>query len=382
MPKKLTTPSLFVGPPSDTADIQYLTGFTATDPVALLLVGGKRTLVVPDLELVRARSCDPGARVLLPSELPKPPEGITGVGAWLLGLLCRARVRRVRVSRWFPVAWAKMLEQQGVRLEVSDGALLPERERKRANEITALEKAQRVAIRCMRSAIAIIGGAEIGPGGWLKRGRRRLCSEDVREEIERVAMSAGCLCAETIVAGGEQAVNPHERGRGPLRAGEAIVLDIFPRDRRSGYWGDLTRTVARGAVSDKLRRMYAAVAAAQDAAKSAIRAGVPAEKPDAEARRALEKAGFQTVRTPERMEGFIHGTGHGVGLDIHEAPALRAGGGFLRAGHVVTVEPGLYYPGVGGIRIEDIVLVTATGYRPFPTLARRFELDRKRSVSA
>lgn len=375
--KKLTKYRLFLGPPSDSADIQYLTGFTATDPVLLLDDGRGKWLVVPDLEYERARGQCPSVRVLLPSELPKGRSHAKGLAAWVEGLLRKLQVRAVTVSRWFPASLVRHLESAGVRVVVVEGALVPERAVKTAEEIDFLKASQRVAVRCMRAAIRKIAAAEIGPDGALRQGRRRLCAEDVREEIERVALENGCLCAETIVAGGEQAVNPHERGHGPLRVGEAIVLDIFPRDRRTGYWGDLTRTVARGRVSDTLRRMYAAVEHAQRAALTAIRAGVAAEKPHAAASRVLEESGFQTERTPEKMEGFIHGTGHGVGLDIHEAPVLRMGiKERLCSGHVVTVEPGLYYPGIGGIRIEDVVAVTPDGADLFPSLPRRLELDR------
>ncbi len=369
--EKLTKYRLFIGPPSDTTDIQYLTGFAATDPVVLLDSGRKKQLVVPDLEYGRACELGRGVEPVLPSELPKVAPDVRGAGAWILGLLQRERVRAVRVSRWFPASLARRMETSGIRVEVQEDSLTPERTVKRPEEVEYLKAAQRVAIHCMKHAIALIGAAEIGSDGSLRRGRRRLYSEDVREEIERIALASGCLCAETIVAGGDQAVNPHERGRGPLRAGEAIVLDIFPRDRRTGYWGDLTRTVARGPVSAPLRQMYAAVAAAQRAALDAIRAGAPAEAPDAAARRVFEQRGYETVRSAARMEGFIHGTGHGVGLDIHEAPGLRPGGGRLCAGQVVTVEPGLYYRGIGGVRIEDVVVVTRTGGEIFPSMGRR-----------
>lgn len=375
--KKLTKYRLFIGPPSDSSDIQYLTGFTSTDPVLLLNGGRHKWLVVPDLEYERARGECPGVRVLLPSELPKSRSHSKGLAAWVEGLLRKLQVRAVTVSRWFPASLVRHLESTGVRVAVVEGALVPERAVKTAEEIDLLKAAQRVAVGCMRAAMRMISVAEIGPDGALRLGRRRLCAEDVREEIERVALENGCLCAETIVAGGEQAVNPHERGHGPLRAGEAIVLDIFPRDRHTGYWGDLTRTVARGRVSEKLRRMHAAVERAQQAALRAVRAGAPAEKPHAAACRVFEEMGFKTERTAEKMEGFIHGAGHGVGLDIHESPALRMGvKERLRAGHVVTVEPGLYYPGVGGVRIEDVVAVTPGGLDLFPSLPRRLELDR------
>lgn len=374
--KKRTKYRLFIGPPSDLTDIQYFTGFAATDPVVLLVGSSGKRLVVPDLEYGRARRIGGDVEAVLASSLPKVSTDVRGISAWVLGLMRRERVNAVRVSRWFPASLARRLETAGVQVAVEEDTLTPERAVKRPEEIESLRSSQRVAIRCMKHAIGRIAAAGIGADGILREGRRRLCSEDVREGIEQVALAGGCHCAETIVAGGEQAVNPHERGHGPLRAGEAIVLDIFPRDRRTGYWGDLTRTVARGRVAEPLRRIYAAVARAQRAALSVLRAGVSAETPDRAARRVFEEWGYRTVRNTEKMEGFIHGTGHGLGLDIHESPGLRPGGGRLRAGHVVTVEPGLYYPGIGGIRIEDVAVVTDDGCELFPTMPRRLELDR------
>jgi Xaa-Pro aminopeptidase len=290
-------------------------------------------------------------------------------------LLQREGIGEVRVSRWFPAAGVSALRAGRIEVSVVDGALVPERECKTPREVKLLMESQRTAARAMRRALERIRAAEIGADGVLREGRRRLCSEAVREDIERTAAECGGLCVDTIVAGGVQAANPHEQGSGPLRAGEAIVLDIFPRDRHSGYWGDLTRTVVRGRPSQKLQSIYRAVWRAQRAAIDAVRAGVDAAEPDRAARRVFESLGFESRQSSRGPVGFIHTTGHGVGLDIHESPSLREGGGTLRAGHVVTVEPGWYDPDIGGVRIEDVVRVTSRGGVVFPAPGRRFELD-------
>jgi Xaa-Pro aminopeptidase len=196
----------------------------------------------------------------------------------------------------------------------------------------------------------------------------------VKRLIERVLLDHGCSGKNTIVAGGEQGADPHEQGHGPLLARRPIVIDIFPQHTRSGYWGDLTRTVVRGAAGHELRRMYAAVRAAQAAALAKIRAGARCSAVHKAAAEELAGRGFETGARNGRPAGFIHSTGHGVGLAIHEAPSVSRFGGRLEAGNVITVEPGLYYPGLGGIRIEDTVEVTKTGWRYVVPCEKRFEI--------
>jgi Xaa-Pro aminopeptidase len=163
---------------------------------------------------------------------------------------------------------------------------------------------------------------------------------------------------DTIIAGGAQACDPHQRGEGPLKTGEFIVCDIFPKSLESGFWGDMTRTFFHGALRPEQRKQYAAVQAAHDAVIAALRAGVSGAAMHKLAADTMRAAGFEDGENADgTARGFIHSTGHGVGLEIHEEPRLSPSGGVLRAGMVVTVEPGLYYPELGGVRIEDTVAV-------------------------
>jgi Xaa-Pro aminopeptidase len=196
----------------------------------------------------------------------------------------------------------------------------------------------------------------------------------VQKTITRVLMDHHCLSRDTIVAGGTQAADPHEKGHGPLRAHEAIVIDIFPKHQDHGYWGDLTRTVVRGRATAGLRRMYHAVRMAQSAALNAVKPGVRCATVHRRAAAELEMRGFKTTTVDGRRVGFIHGTGHGVGLEIHERPSLGLGKDRLKSGHVITIEPGLYYPEHGGIRIEDTIVVTHKGWRYLVPCERRFEV--------
>jgi Xaa-Pro aminopeptidase len=171
----------------------------------------------------------------------------------------------------------------------------------------------------------------------------------------------GLLAQHTIVACGEAGCDPHNEGSGPLRAGQSIIIDIFPRDEASRYHADITRTVVKGRASDMLRKMYRAVAAGQERAFALLRDGSDGEAIQRAVQAALEGHGFQSGEVNGRMQGFFHGTGHGLGLEVHELPRISKLPTTLRSRNVVTVEPGLYYPGIGGVRIEDVVVVTETG---------------------
>jgi len=183
-----------------------------------------------------------------------------------------------------------------------------------------------------------------------------------------------CQADEIIVAGGDQGADPHERGHGPLRAGETIILDIFPRHKQSGYWGDLTRTVIKGKPAAAQRKLYQAVKQAQEGALQQVRAGVTGAEIHDGVCRTFEALGFKTGERNGIHQGFIHSTGHGVGLEIHEAPSISPAGGPLEAGQVITIEPGLYYPGLGAVRIEDTGVVTETGIQLLASCPKVFAL--------
>ena len=182
------------------------------------------------------------------------------------------------------------------------------------------------------------------------------------------------MASHTIVAGGNQGCDPHESGHGPLRAGQPIILDIFPRDNSTGYWGDITRTVVRGRASEAVKRLYAVVFRAQELAFRELRDGVNGREIHEGILRLFRENGFATSRRDGRMQGFFHGTGHGLGLEIHEPPRVSAVDAKLRAGHVVTVEPGLYYWGVGGVRLEDVAVIQARGARNLTRFPKILEI--------
>ena len=176
-------------------------------------------------------------------------------------------------------------------------------------------------------------------------------------------MERDCVAQHTIIACGVQAVDPHNEGSGPLKANEPIVMDVFPQHAKSRYFADITRTVVKGQASDKVKRMFTAVKEGQEIAFRMIKDGVDGSAVHKAILDSFEQQGFKTGEQNGRMQGFFHGTGHGLGLEIHEPPRISAKPDILKAGMVVTVEPGLYYLDAGGMRIEDTVVVTKDGCR-------------------
>ena len=225
----------------------------------------------------------------------------------------------------------------------------------------------------MARGIEILSSSDIGKGRRLIWGGKPLTAERMRAEIDSAILHHGGLPMHTIVAGGDQGCDPHERGHGPLKANDLIILDVFPRDARSGYFGDLTRTVLRGTATDAQRKLYATVERGQKMGLDQMKPGANGEKIHDAIKQFFTEAGYPTEKNAEgRWTGFFHGTGHGLGLDLHELPRFQAGK--LKANQVFTVEPGLYYPGVGGVRIEDVAVVTPKGGRLISKMEKRLEV--------
>jgi Xaa-Pro aminopeptidase len=277
----------------------------------------------------------------------------------LAHFLRKRRVKRAIVPINFPLGYARELARGRVDLATTNGLFWPEREAKTNEELKLIGRALRITEGAMRRAIEVLRRSTITRDRRLKWSGKTLTSEILRAEIDTAILRAGGTPTNTIVAGGDQACDPHERGSGPLRGNQLIILDIFPRDPRSGYWGDMTRTVVRGRASEKQRKLWEAVKAGQTLALKTIKAGVDGINIHRAITELFDRRGFPTELRNGRRVGFFHGTGHGLGLEIHEYPRLQKV--TLKAGQCLTVEPGLYYPGIGGARIEDVVIVTKRG---------------------
>jgi Xaa-Pro aminopeptidase len=367
---------VYAGSESD-ADMLYPTGFFAPDPFLFVQVGRKKYLVMSDLEMDRAKAQSRADRVLSWSKAAREVEHAGGkptVAAVIAHVLRGLKVKRVEVPRSFPLGLAVELDERGVRLDVVPDPFWPEREVKRPDEVKAITVALRAAEAGLMAGIEALRSCAIGRDGWLKRDGRRFTAEDLRAAVNTRIMAEGCVPSHTICAPGDQAVDPHEGGHGPIRAHEPIVMDIFPRSEATGYFGDLTRTVVRGRPSEKLQEVYALVHEGVRLGHRRVKPGADGKAIHREIQALFQARGYPTGLKGGRMQGFFHGTGHGLGLQIHEAPSIGTRGTVLQPGHVVTVEPGLYYLGLGGVRIEDVALVTATGSRNLTRVPKQLQI--------
>ncbi|WP_123620640.1 Xaa-Pro peptidase family protein [Halorubrum sp. CSM-61] len=369
----LDTDGYLIDASQDDANQLYLSGFTGPDPFLTLYADGEIHVLVGGLEYGRAKKEANADTVERHADYDYEYGGREARNDMYARFVRDKGVQSVSMPPRGPVGTADALRDRGIGVTVDGDDRLGEvRAVKTDAEVDAIREAQRANEAAMRAAEELIAGADVaGDGddaetGVLLRDGEPLTSERVTEEIEVTLLRRGCALDQTIVAGGAQAADPHDRGSGPLRANEAIIVDIFPRSKATKYNADMTRTFCVGEPSDRLREWYDLTERALDAALDAVEPGATGEDVHAAACEVYEDAGEPTFRTdPETETGFIHSTGHGVGLDVHESPRLASGGEELEPGHVITVEPGLYDPDVGGVRIEDIVVVTEDGYENF-----------------
>lgn len=362
------------------ADLFYLTKVFVPDPFLCVVVDNRAIAVVNRLEYGRMRSqsnCD--EVLLLETVKALAAEALelelSAVGpAELIRYFAKLyQVDTLEVPESFPsVHYARLLDV-GLKLSICQEPFSPERELKTDDEALAIRRANAASAAGIREAERVLRAATI-VGGRLKYEGRTLTAEYLRTRIDQACLAKGAVARNTIVACGRQACDPHEVGHGPLKPNELIIIDVFPRMQKTGYHGDMTRTFLKGRANDKQRALVSAVRAAQSAALAKVKAGVAGATVHSAADDVFRSSGFLTERRGEVFVGFIHSTGHGLGLDIHEAPRLSTTAGRLKKGHVVTIEPGLYYPEIGGCRIEDVVRVTKEGCEPLSSMHYQWEL--------
>jgi len=280
----------------------------------------------------------------------------------LMALFEELNISACAVPADFPSLQLEKLRSLGLDIEVSVAPLFPQREIKSPEEAAQIALANKAACACFDCAEDILAESSISRGAIIWRGKT-LTSEIVKFEMEKIALG---LCADLrreIFACGAQACDPHSEGSGALKPHSLIVADIFPKLKKSGYFGDMTRTYLKGRPSAAQARLVETVAAAQKLAMSKISAGVDGAFVHAAVKDFFASKGYLTECKDGKWSGFFHSTGHGLGLDIHEHPRLGVSSNTLKSGMAVTVEPGLYYEDLGGCRIEDCVLVQDDGYK-------------------
>lgn len=347
---------------SANADMRYLAGFLASDPyIYIYPKNGRGTIVVSSMEELRARketSCNVITRSAagLPDLLQelKDPERATAQ------MIRNLAGTKLLVPASMPVGFAQTL-MQVADITVDRTTVAAMRRVKTPDEILLMREVQQQNEAATRAAVELIRKSGIDEHGGLIYEDEPVTSEKVREVIASVLRPSACEERDTIISCGPDTAMPHCLGTGQLHANQPIVMDVFPRNLKTGYFADMTRTIAKGAPAKEIMQMYETVHAAKELAADMLGPGITgAEVHNAVAAFFIEK-GYETAGA----SGFIHSLGHGVGLEIHEGPSLSPSGGILETGNVVTIEPGLYYPGIGGVRLEDMGVITENGFDRF-----------------
>ncbi|WP_340819729.1 Xaa-Pro peptidase family protein [Methanolobus sp. WCC4] len=362
---------------SNNADIFYATHFSASDRFAYFQTkNGNETLLISDMERGRAEleSRVSDIRTLQDlgyrSKVNERKDPTLAYCDCIAEVLQKEGARRVAVPRDFPYYIAQTLKEEGFSIEAIKSPFLQLRSKKAPSEAEVVKKVQNACNTAMEAAVEMIRKSEDVEGILNYRGFV-LTSEMIRKEIDLTLLEHGCESDSTIVAGGTGSANPHWEGQGPLKANEPVVIDIFPRSKKERYFADMTRTVIKGDPSEKLADMYEAVLEAQIAGIEMVKPGVKCSDIHNKVCDVFKEKGYDTTREGSTV-GFIHSTGHGVGLEIHELPFVGNSDVELEEGNIITIEPGLYYPDVGGIRLEDLILVTSDGHENLTEMEKRF----------
>jgi Xaa-Pro aminopeptidase len=360
------------------ADFMYASGFAVETALYVRFEEGDDVLVASPLEIDRARMQSKASKKLGLEEAGYEDHGPFVSFARLAAKMLQERaVESARVSPRLQAGYLEELRAAGIEVEVDRKLFKTERRRKSAEEARFIEASQRAAEAAVVEVVTQLAQADVRDGIlWLED--RPLTSERLYARALLLLGEKGFTCPDMIIAGSPECAMPHFRGEGPIRAGAPVIIDIFPSNRTTHYHGDLTRTVVVGDIPDEIRRMHAAALQALDAGIESIRAGVAGRDVHHSVCQVLVDRGYgTTTKGYEGADGvakMTHSTGHGVGLEVHEDPSLRGPDeNTLLEGDVVTIEPGLYKLGLGGVRVEDTGMVTKDGFKNFTTLTRSLD---------
>lgn len=384
---KMSSPALpqailMAGIPAHNAALYHRLRFSVGDPTALLVLpqpDGSQvaTLILRDIEMERARRFARVNQVACPADFP-PAGGLSGdretaTAQAAAEFLRRQDIRAVVADRTLPLIYADLLAQAGITVVCDPQLGVLDRRAKDQQEIDWLREAQRVTEAAMEMACRRVAQATARADGVLVSDGEPLTSERLRAAIDHWLLDRGYANPPSIVSGGPAGADCHDIGSGPLRTEQPIIIDIFPQNRATHYFGDCTRTVVHGRISSELEKMHDAVLHAKQAATLATRAGVTGEAVYLATREAILAKGYQMglpgPQDPLSYCGMTHGVGHGIGLEVHEPPLLDRKGPTLVVGDALTIEPGLYRRDLGGVRVEDMVIVTEQGCENLNTLA-------------
>ncbi len=369
---------LIIGSSEDNSNIFYASKFMAPDAFTYIEIKNRKIIVVNDLEFDRAKSQSAVDEVLSYSFYEKIARKRSSKAPTLIDVIIvvlrERNIKNLVVPDDFNISYADVLRKRGFRLKVKECPFFESREIKTAHEIDCIVKSQRATEDAVGKAIDFIKNSRVKAGFLYTTAGRQITSEMMKKMVNVELLKNGYIGNHTIVSCGKQSCEPHNLGSGPLTANEPIIFDVFPRDELTGYYADMTRTVVKGKAPAIIKKMHNAVLSAQETAFNLAKNGAKGNIIHANVVKTLKNAGFKTGKKAGKIQGFFHGTGHGLGLDVHEGPRLSKVNHVLKTGNVVTVEPGLYYPGIGGLRIEDLIVITDNGCVNLTKMPKKLEI--------
>ncbi len=359
-------------------NLYYATRFLAPDAFLFFQIRGKKILMMSDLEVDRARDQADVHEVISISQYAAAVKKKTGKQPGMLDLVqhffAKHRVKEVLVPGDFPIEYADPLRKRGIKIAFKSEPFFEQRVYKTEDEIKKIDQSLRHTEAAVDAAVKVLRDSRI-EGDTIVYHGEALTSECLKRVVNVKLMENNMVGEHTILSCGKDCVDPHNEGSGILRPHQSIIMDVFPRSADTRYYADFTRTFVKGKASPKLKKMYGAVKQGQEIAFERIREGADGQAIHKAIMDYFEKEGFKTGLTDGRMQGFFHGTGHGLGLEVHEPPRISAGPHILKANEVVTVEPGLYYLDAGGVRLEDLVVVRKNGMTNLTQYPRFLEIE-------
>ena len=365
------TATLLAGIPLENKALFHRVRFGVGDPAAWIRIeenGQPRTqFIVRDIEVDRAKKSVQADAIGSPGDFA-PATGLSGDRATataqaVVECLRRAGVSQVTTDRTLPFIFAWHVQEAGIDLRYSAELGVLERRTKDDDELRMLQEAQAATEEVMLSTLQIVARAEVDNGGMLLHAGKTLTCEWLQQFAASEFLARGYSTPHgSIVATTPATADCHERGSGTIRTGEAVIIDLFPVNDTTHYCGDCTRTVVHGTPSDEMIRMHAAVVAAKAAATAAAVKGASGDDVHNATTSTLSAHGYRFDRGAISDEPVMpHGTGHGIGLEVHEPILLDLNGGRLLEREVLTIEPGLYSRKFGGVRVEDMVVIESSG---------------------
>jgi Xaa-Pro aminopeptidase len=370
---------LLIDSPQKNSDLIYSSGYYCLDSIMIIETENDKIGFFPstELELARKKSKVGEVRNLsveflrIKSEKKYPPLKSSIVIEWMKD----NGYDTVIVPANFPVIEFANLKNHGFNIAIIDGEFNAGRISKTAVEIEHIRSNCRKNMDVMDDVKKIIASSSVTDEGKLKYQGDILTSEYLQEFILKDFIDRRMTADSVIVAIGDQGCDPHDNGHGEIKAGTSVIVDIYPRSRENLYYTDMTRTFCKGKAGNELKKMYECVHEAQKIVFDKLRSDADGKEIHKNVCEYFDKKGFKSGTINGYLQGFFHGTGHGLGLDCHESPYISMSGERLPENSVVSNEPGLYYLGIGGVRIEDLVLITKNGFENLTNYEKILEIE-------